>query len=452
LFALCALCLIMDGFDVQVIGFVAPEIAREFGVASASLGPVFAAGNLGVLIGALVFTMLADTIGRRPVLIGSTYFFAAMMLVTARATSVQELIVLRFITGLGLGSVIPSATALIGEFSPKRHRVTLMMTITVGFTVGAAFGGLVAAWLIPLFGWRSVFYFGGGAPLAVAAAMWFWLPESLQWLVLRAKSGPPAAFALRASAPRQGGPHITGGPHIQRAWQYVRQIDPSLPSATTTLVVSEEHWRGVPAVHLFRAGRAPATLLLWFVNFMNILLVYSLANWLPTVVRDAGHSTRTAVLIGTMLQVGGTLGTLAFAGLIARFTFIPVLASAFALACVSIATIGLSLPVVALLTGVVFLAGWCTIGAQPGLNALSATFYPTYLRSTGVGWGLGIGRIGAIVGPMIGGELMRRQWSGGELFYAAAIPAALAVAGTLALGRTIAARRPGEPDRIPPTT
>jgi AAHS family 4-hydroxybenzoate transporter-like MFS transporter len=455
LFALCALCLIMDGFDVQVIGFVAPEIAREWGVSSASLGPVFAAGNLGVLIGALAFTMLADTIGRRPVLIGSTYFFAAMMLVTARATSVEELIVLRFITGLGLGSVIPSATALIGEYSPKRHRVTLMMVITVGFTAGAAFGGLIAAWLIPQFGWRSVFYFGGGVPLVIAAAMYLWLPESLQFLLLRDKSGPPgrslvsslwslvlAGWGATGPGPRRKDQRpetrdprpSEGALHLHRAWQYVRRIDPSVTPETTRLVVSEERRGGVPAAHLFRSGRAAFTLLLWFVNFMNILLVYSLANWLPTVVRDAGHSTRTAVLVGTVLQVGGTLGTLAFAGLIARFTFIPVLTAAFVLATLSIAAIGPSLPVVALLTGVVFLAGWCTIGAQPGLNALSATFYPTYLRSTGVGWGLGIGRIGAIVGPMIGGELMRRQWSGTELFYAASVPAVLAVLGTLALG------------------
>jgi AAHS family 4-hydroxybenzoate transporter-like MFS transporter len=158
---------------------------------------------------------------------------------------------------------------------------------------------------------------------------------------------------------------------------------------------------------------------------------------LPTLVRDAGHSTQTAVLVGTTLQVGGTLGTLAFARLIAGLSFIPVLASSFVVACLSIAVIGMSLPTVAVLTAVVFVAGWCTIGAQPGLNALSATFYPPSLRSTGVGWGLGVGRLGAIAGPLIGGALLSRNWSGTDIFYAAAIPALLAVAGTVALGRAL---------------
>ena len=415
LFVLCALCLIMDGFDVQVIGFLAPEITRDWQITSATLAPVFAAGNFGVLLGAMVFTMAADRIGRRPVLLASTFFFAVMMLITARASSLEELIVLRFIAGLGLGSVIPSATALIGEYSPARSRVALMMSITVGFTAGAAFGGLIAAWLIPLYGWRSVLYFGGAVPLVIAMGMWIWLPESLQLLVLRGRS--------------------------DRAKAHLARIDPTLDLREATLVVPERPSSGIPATHLFRAGRAPGTLLLWFVNFMNILLVYSLGSWLPTVVRDAGHSRESAVLVGTVLQVGGTVGTLVFAQLIGRFTFIPVLLSSFVLALLSIASIGPSIPVVALLTAVVFVAGWCTIGAQPGLNALSATFYPTSLRSTGVGWGLGFGRIGAIVGPIIGGELLRRQWSGEQLFYAAAIPAAMAVLGTLALGRVM----PGGP-------
>lgn len=421
LFVLCALCLIMDGFDVQVIGFLAPEITRDWQVTSDALAPVFAAGNLGVLLGAMVFTMAADRIGRRPVLIGSTYFFAAMMLVTSRASSLEELIVLRFITGLGLGSVIPSATALIGEYSPARSRVALMMSITVGFTAGAAFGGLIAAWLIPLYGWRSVLVFGGAVPLVVAAGMWFWLPESLQLLVMRGRSDTARA-------------HLT-------------HIDPSLDLGQATLVVPEPKGSAVPAADLFRAGRTTGTLLIWFVNFMNILLVYSLGAWLPTVVRDAGHSRETAVLVGTMLQVGGTVGTLVFAQLIGRLTFIPVLLASFALALLALASIGPSLPMAALLTGVVFVAGWCTIGAQPGLNALSATFYPTALRSTGVGWALGVGRLGAIAGPLIGGELIRRQWSGEQMFYAATVPAVLAVVGTALLGRAITLRLPGATPR-----
>jgi MFS transporter, AAHS family, 4-hydroxybenzoate transporter len=408
LFVLCALCLIMDGFDVQVIGFVAPEITREWNVAPSALGPVLGAGNFGVLIGALLFTMVADKIGRRPVLVWSTLFFSVMMLLTAMASSVEQLLALRFVTGIGLGSVIPNATALIGEYSPKRLRVTLMMSITVGFTAGAAFGGFIAAWLIPLFGWRSVFQFGGAVPLVIALLMWVWLPESMQILILRKKA-------------------------TEAARRYLRQVNPAASVGDGELVVTEESREGVPASHLFRDGRMAGTLLLWFANFMNILLIYSLSGWMPTVARGAGYPTSTAVLAGTVLQVGGTLGTWAFAWLIARLTFIPVLVGSFFVACLSIAIVGWSLGTPTTLMVVMFVAGWCTIGAQPGLNALSATFYPTYLRSTGVGWGLGIGRIGAIVGPIIGGQLLAQQWTPTALFYVAAIPAAAAAVGTLAL-------------------
>ena len=161
-FALCLLCLIMDGFDVQALGYVAPEIVRAWKIRNAALGPVFGAGNFGVLIGSLVFSMLADKIGRRPILIGATFFFGVLTIVAARATSVGELLALRFVGGIGLGCIIPNATALVGEYSPRRLRGPLMMIIGgVGFTGGAAIGGFIAAFLIPRFGWQSVLYFGG---------------------------------------------------------------------------------------------------------------------------------------------------------------------------------------------------------------------------------------------------------------------------------------------------
>src|SRR5688572_19718916 len=187
-FTLSMLCLIMDGFDVQAMGYVAPALIRDWGIGGPALGPVFAAANLGVLLGSLIFSMVADKIGRRPVMVVATFFFSALTIATAYSQDLTQLLWLRFISGIGLGCIIPQATALVGEFSPKKSRVTLMMCITVGFTVGAAIGGFVAAWLIPAFGWRSVFIFGGAVPLVIAVAMATSLPESLQFLAVDRKS------------------------------------------------------------------------------------------------------------------------------------------------------------------------------------------------------------------------------------------------------------------------
>jgi AAHS family 4-hydroxybenzoate transporter-like MFS transporter len=398
-FLLCMICLIMDGFDVQAMGYVAPAIVDEWGIPRAQLGGVFAAANFGVLLGSLVFSMVADKLGRRPVLIFATFFFSIMAIATAYAQDVTQLLWLRFIAGIGMGCIMPNATALIGEFSPKRSRVTFMMCITVGFTVGAALGGFVAAWMIPAFGWRSVFIFGGIVPLAIALAMIWGLPESPQFLAITGRGRDTLA-------------------------RWISQLDPTIRvDASTQFVANEERRAGVPAVHLFRDGRGIATVLLWVVNFMNLLVLYSLSNWLPTVVTGMGYTTQTAVLVGTVLQVGGTIGTFGLAWLIARGGFIPMLTATFAVATASIALIGQPGISLALLNIIVFVAGWAVIGGQPGINALSATYYPTYLRSTGVGWGLGIGRTGAIVGPYLGGLLLGLNWGPRELFLAAAVPA-----------------------------
>jgi AAHS family 4-hydroxybenzoate transporter-like MFS transporter len=324
-----------------------------------------------------------------------------MTLATAFAQSLNQLFWMRLIGGIGMGCIIPNATALVGEFSPRSKRVTLMMTITVGFTAGAALGGFVAAWMIGAFGWRSVFLVGGAVPLAIAAVMMTSLPESLQFLAVRRTN--PKALA-----------------------RWLTKLDPTIRvDQTTVYVANEESKGGVPAVHLFRDGRAPVTILLWIVNFMNLLSLYTLAGWLPTVLTGIGYSTQTAVLVGTILQVGGTIGTFGLAWLIARSGFVPMLTATFAIAVLSIAVIGSPGLSTAMLFVVVFVAGWCVIGSQPGINALAATYYPTYLRSTGVGWGLGVGRVGAIVGPPMFGALMAQQWNTQQLFWAAAVPAAV---------------------------
>jgi AAHS family 4-hydroxybenzoate transporter-like MFS transporter len=278
--------------------------------------------------------------------------------------------------------------------------------------------------MIPAFGWRSVFIFGGAVPLVIALLMIWGLPESLQFLAV---SGRNRATLVR----------------------WLTKLDPTLRiDATTEFVANEERGSGVPAVHLFRSGRGVVTVLLWVVNFMNLLVLYSVSNWLPTVVTAMGYNAQIAVWMGLWLQVGGTLGAFGLAWLIARGGFLPMLTATFAVATVSIALIGQPGLALIPLGIIVFVAGWAVIGGQPGINALSATFYPTHLRSTGLGWGLGIGRIGAIVGPYIGGMLIGLEWGPQELFYATAVPALISTLTIIALWTKIklpdqaAAQRP----------
>jgi len=406
IFTLAGLTVVMDGFDVQAMGFVAPAIIREWRVSKAELGPVFGAGLFGMLVGSLTLSVLADKIGRRPVLIGSSIFFAISMLATTWATTISQLEMIRFVTGLGLGAIMPNAMALVGEYSPRRSRVTLMMLVSCGFNLGAVLGGLVSAAMIPTFGWRSVFYFGTAVPLITAALMYRHVPESLQFMVIKRRPLDQVAGCLRRIAPG-----FDGG-------------------ADTRYLVSEAGRGGAPVRELFRHGRAAVTVLLWIVNFTNLLNLYFLSNWLPTIAASAGMSTETAVMLGTALQIGGVVGSVLMGPVIDRIGFYKMLVPSFALAAVTIALIGqpgISLPQ---LFFVVVVSGFCIVGGQPAVNALAATYYPTSLRSTGIGWSLGVGRIGAIVGPVLGGELIRRNWSNRDLFLAVAVPA---VASTVVL-------------------
>ena len=397
--ALCTICLLMDGFDVQAMGYVAPALIREWGVPNSALGPVFSAALFGVLLGSLGFSMLADRIGRRPVLIGAALYFSALTLMTAQVHSVKEMLAIRFIAGIGLGGIMPNAMALVGEYTPIRVRITAMVIVSNGFTAGAAMGGFIAAWLIPAFGWRAVFYFGGTIPLVIALLMFFLLPESLQFMVVRRKSQA-------------------------KIGKWLKRVDPEAPVGEgVEYTARDQSKKGVPAIQLFREGRTLMTLLLWVMNFMNLLNLYFLSSWIPTVVRDAGFTTQIAVLAGAMVQLGGTIGTFATGWCIEKLGFITTLIPTFLLACISISAIGYpGLAVTALFT-VIFLAGWGIGGGQPGINALAAVYYPTDLRSTGIGWGLGIGRMGAVVGPFVGGQLMALKWTNRELFLAAAVPA-----------------------------
>jgi MFS transporter, AAHS family, 4-hydroxybenzoate transporter len=406
----CAAVLFLDGFDTQAIGYVAPALAKEWSLTKGALGPVFSAGLFGLMIGALVFGPLADRIGRKKIIIFSTLAFGIGALVTAFVQDVNMLLAIRFLTGLGLGGAMPNAVAMTSEFNPRRRRATMVMIMFCGFSVGAALGGILAAAMIPQFGWRSVFIVGGVAPLLLVPILALKLPESVRFLALTGRAN-------------------------ERVAQLLGFISPKTAFAPATqFVVNEPELTGVPVLHLFREGRTLVTLLLWVIFFMSLLDIYFLANWLPTVLNDLGASVSSAVLIGSMLQVGGVVGTFALGSVIDRFSF-RALALVYFIAVFAVGAIGQLGHSVVFVTVAIFVAGFCVIGGQIAANALAAAFYPTSVRATGVGWALGIGRVGSIIGPLVGGMLLTAEWSTASVFMAAAAAALCAALASFSLSR-----------------
>jgi AAHS family 4-hydroxybenzoate transporter-like MFS transporter len=305
---------------------------------------------------------------------------------------------------------MPNAVAMTSEFSPRRRRSTMVMIMFCGFSVGAALGGLLAAALIPHFGWRSVFVVGGAAPLLLVPVLAWWLPESVRFLALSGRA--PARIA-----------------------ELLGLVNPKAVFAPATqFVVHEPALAGLPVLHLFRDGRTLVTLLLWVVFFMSLLDLYFLSNWLPTVLNDLGASVSSAAVIGAMLQVGGVVGTFALGSIIDRFSF-RALTLVYFVAVFAVGAIGQFGHSVILVTTAIFVAGFCIVGGQIAANALAAGFYPTSVRSTGIGWALGIGRVGSIVGPLVGGVLLTLKWTTADIFMTAAIAALCAALAAFFLSR-----------------
>ena len=408
---LCFCVMLLDGFDTQSIGYAAPAIIKDWHIDKVLLGPVFSAGLFGLMIGAFVFGTLADHLGRKRTITLCVLIFGCFTLAIIWATNLDQLLVLRFLAGVGLGGAMPNAIALISENMPKHIRATAVTIMVTGFSIGAALGGLLAAKMLAAYGWVAVFYVGGLVPLALVPVLILWLPESVRLLVLMDHPAAKVAALLRKMVPS------------------------AVIPAGTTFTVAESKVRGFTVWHLFREGRALPTALLWTAFFMNLIGLYFLSNWLPTVINAVGIPVEKAILVTSMFQVGGTVGAITIGRLIDNFGAYRVLTLAFTGASLCIFLIGSQVSSLALLTTAVFCAGFFVVGGQIGANALAGVFYPTAFRSTGVGYALGVGRIGSVIGPLLGGLLLAMALPHATLFAIAAIPAMCAAVAIFAMGR-----------------
>ena len=378
----CALIIIFDGFDVLAIAFAAPNLSAALEIPKSELGYVFSAGLFGMMLGALILGPVGDKFGRRSAVIFSVFVFGLCTLLTGFIDNYNDLVLLRFLTGLGLGGAMPNAMALMTEYVSTRHRNIAIAVIFLGMPIGGITGGLVASEIIPAYGWPSLFYVGGIMPLLLVPILMFFLPESPRFLVEHDNDNDKLLCSI--------------------AQKIECRHDVKEDSVFHHHPV-EKHF---PVKALFMEGRYADTLLIWAVFFFNLMVAYFLYSWIPTLLVEAGYQLSEATKTVVILNIGGAISPFILAKIIPHWGSKKVLTICFILAGISMMAVGQfgsSLNMVMILS---FFAGLFIVGGQVSLNALSSYMYPTHIRSTGVGWALGIGRLGSIVGPLVAGALV----------------------------------------------
>mgnify|MGYP005984323641 CR=1 FL=1 len=399
----------LDGFDIAIMGFIAPTLKQEWGVSNHELGFVISTALIGLALGALFSGPLADWLGRKKIIINSVFFFGFWTVATAFSQNIEQMIFFRFMTGLGLGAAMPNMSTLVSEYAPERKLSFIITVIFCGFTFGAAIGGFAASWLIPQFGWHSLMALGGVLPLLFAPILIWKLPESARFLVIKQAPAARIHAILQRFYPGQVSENV----------QFILPQQP-VKSSAMRIVLSREYLFG--------------SLMLWLVYFMGLFLVYILGSWLPTLVKEIGLTVSQAAIMTAIYQAGGTVGSLVAGWLMDRIDPHRALGVIFAvggLFTMAIGYAGVNFPLLCLLA---FVSGACLNGANTGMNALSARFYPTQARATGSSWMHGVGRIGAILSAFAGAEMLALGLDFKSVFLILGIPAALTVIGLAGKG------------------
>lgn len=372
---------LIDGYDIAAIAFAAPHLVREWGATRAALGPIFSASLIGILFGSAIFGWIGDKYGRKVALIAANLLFGVFTLGAAYSSNLDQMFWLRLLAGLGIGGVIPNIVAINAESAPRRQRATLALIAVAFVPIGGAIPGFVAAALVPTHGWQILFTIGGIVPIVLALAGIIWLPESIKYMALHESQRGKMEKLVAAISPGTKVP------------------------ANARFVIEDEkqQYAGFNPGHLFKEGLGLITPLLWLLFALNLMGYFFLLSWTPTLVATLKLPPATGALAGAMIQVGGTIGSLLLAWWFQRQRFAAI-TIVFVIAVPAVAAIGYAgLTSQTALLVAAFIAGFCVLGIQTGINVAGALIYPTSLRANGSGWELGVGRIGSIVGPLLGG-------------------------------------------------
>ncbi|WP_459747594.1 MFS transporter [Pseudomonas sp. 3A(2025)] len=391
--ALCFLINMLDGFDVLVMAFTAASVSADWGLSGTRLGYLLSAGLVGMAIGSLFIAPWADRFGRRPLILVCVSIAGMGMLASSQATSPLMLGALRLLTGLGIGGILASSYVIAGEYANKRWRGLAVTLQSTAYALGATIGGLIAAQMIPAMGWRSVFLYGGLVTLATLPVLWLWLPESLAFLLSRQPKGALA----RVNRLLQ---------RVQMAT--IEHMPPIAQNASPSVRATFSQ--------LFSPPLLRSTLLIWAAFFLVMFGFYFVMSWTPRLLVSTGLSNQQGITGGVLLNVGGIFGSALVGLLAARFRLARVLMAYLLINAVLVAGFVKFTDNLTLTFALVLMIGVFVNGCVAGLYALTPTIYSAGQRVTGLGWGIGIGRAGAILSPLVAGQLIDAHWQPADLY------------------------------------
>ena len=403
---LCLLLNMLDGFDITAMAVVASGVAADLALTPDRLGWIFSFALAGMMAGAMLLAPVADIIGRRKTIIASAFLVAASILLTAGASSLGEFIFLRFAAGLGAGAMLASQATLTAEYSPEKYRSLAVAIVTAGYGVGAMLTSVAATFIMPEFGWRGMFWFGGGVTLLLAFVAWLLIPESLKYLFERRPANA-----------------------LERVNKILRKLDKQALAALPQADKTDGHDKGGLGKTLFRlvsAEHRSATVNLWLAFFLSFVSLYFLMSWIPKLMEDAGFAAQVGREAFFLFNLGGVVGIFVLGALSTRLKLTSLIFASLLLAALGMVVFASVPGQKDTLLIIIFIVGALQQGGFVGLYSAAAKAYPTEIRSTGIGWSMGLGRSGAVVGPAIAGYLIAAGLDMAANFYVFAAPMVLA--------------------------